>query len=181
MEQLPGLTGASFISRSISASLETVKVDLCRRVKQGLSSYHCLSSAIPSGLVFAISGLPCAAGPTPHWRLVPFDNNIGQRNVAPVAGGGGITGLKASLKGRRFWANNPYDRTALIQLQAILPEFLRERGWGIGFSSAGGAKFTLGPPASREVVLSVSARPGLHAPKRAYAGSRRHDQGKKFA
>src|SRR5262249_14943995 len=31
------------------------------------------------------TGLPCARGPTPHWRLVPFDNNIGQRNVMPVA------------------------------------------------------------------------------------------------
>jgi hypothetical protein len=31
------------------------------------------------------TGLPCATGPTPHWRLVPFDNNIGQRNVTPVA------------------------------------------------------------------------------------------------
>ncbi|MGA8499350.1 MAG: hypothetical protein WB764_27975 [Xanthobacteraceae bacterium] len=35
------------------------------------------------------TGLPCARGPTPHWRLVPFDNNIGQRNVAPVAGNAG--------------------------------------------------------------------------------------------
>jgi len=31
------------------------------------------------------TGLPCAQGPTPHWRLVPFDNNIGQRNVTLVA------------------------------------------------------------------------------------------------
>ena len=33
------------------------------------------------------TGLPCARGPTPHWRLVPFDNNIGQHNVTPVASG----------------------------------------------------------------------------------------------
>ena len=31
------------------------------------------------------AGLPCATGPTPHWRLVPFDNNLGQRNVTTVA------------------------------------------------------------------------------------------------
>jgi zinc metalloprotease ZmpB len=61
-----------------------------------------LSNADPA------SGLPCAAGPTPHWRLVPFDNNIGQRNVAPVAGGGGVTGLMASFGPRHFWVNNPY-------------------------------------------------------------------------
>ena len=30
------------------------------------------------------TGLPCAMGPTPHWRLVPFDNNIGLRNVTTV-------------------------------------------------------------------------------------------------
>jgi hypothetical protein len=29
--------------------------------------------------------IPCAIGPTPHWRLVPFDNNLGQRNVTPIA------------------------------------------------------------------------------------------------
>jgi hypothetical protein len=61
-----------------------------------------LSNADPA------SGLPCAMGPTPHWRLVPFDNNLGQRNVAPVAGGGGLTGLAASFGPRHFWANNPY-------------------------------------------------------------------------
>ena len=33
------------------------------------------------------SGLSCATGPTPHWRLVPFDNNLGQRNVVTVACG----------------------------------------------------------------------------------------------
>src|SRR5206468_10985081 len=39
----------------------------------------------------ASTGLPSAIGPTPHWLLVPFDNNMGQRNVAPVAGGGGLS------------------------------------------------------------------------------------------
>jgi zinc metalloprotease ZmpB len=29
----------------------------------------------------------------PEWRLVPNDNNIGQRNVFPVAGGDGLNGL----------------------------------------------------------------------------------------
>jgi zinc metalloprotease ZmpB len=38
---------------------------------------------------------PCATGPTPEWQLVPFDNNLGQRNVAPVAG----TGLQGEQSG----------------------------------------------------------------------------------
>jgi hypothetical protein len=41
---------------------------------------------------------PAAAGPIPHWRLVPFDNNIAQRNVAPVPGGGGASGLSAAYE-----------------------------------------------------------------------------------
>jgi hypothetical protein len=28
---------------------------------------------------------PCATGPTQEWQLVPFDNNLGQRNVTPIA------------------------------------------------------------------------------------------------
>ena len=54
-------------------------------------------------MFFTVSatGDPCnidgrVVGPIPEWRLVPHDNNIGQRNVAPVASG--IDGIKVSLK-----------------------------------------------------------------------------------
>ena len=104
------------------------------------------------------STLPCNAGPTAHWRLVPYDNNIGQRNVAPIAGGGGGGGFKASFQGRHFFVNNPFDRTVRLNIEVELPPFLREREWQLQFSNAGGASFTLGPRASREVIISV--RPG---------------------
>jgi len=104
------------------------------------------------------SGLPCAAGPTPHWRLVPFDNNIGQRNVAPVAGGGGLTGLTASFDSRRFWANNPYDFEGRVKLEVNLPDFLTQRGWGAQFVNPGGASFTLTGRGSREILLRL--KPG---------------------
>jgi hypothetical protein len=81
--------------------------------------------------------LPCAIGPTPHWHLVPFDNNIGQRNVAPVAGGGGIKGLVACFHDRSFTALNPFDRSVRIRLEAVLPDFLTRRGWSVRFLSAG--------------------------------------------
>ncbi len=103
----------------------------------------------------AASGLPCASGPTPHWRLVPFDNNIGQRNVAPVAGGGGITGLTASFGPKRFWANNPSGSAGHAVVQAILPGFLVRKGWAIEFISPGGSTFTLAPRASREVQFRL--------------------------
>jgi zinc metalloprotease ZmpB len=101
------------------------------------------------------STLPCAMGPIPHWRLVPFDNNIGQRNVAPVPGGGGPLNLALAFAKRRFWVNNPYDRPIRILLEAVLPDFLRQRGWEMKFSNPGGRSFTLGPRASREVFIDL--------------------------
>jgi hypothetical protein len=97
--------------------------------------------------------LPCATGPTPPSYLVPFDNNIAQRNVAPVAAT--VTGLVRSFKNRRFWAINPFGSTASIVLEPVLPDFLRQRQWEIRFLNPGGAKFTLGPRARRKVILSM--------------------------
>jgi len=111
-----------------------------------------LSNADPA------SGLPCAAGPTPHWRLVPFDNNIGQRNVAPVAGGGGLTGLTASFNPRRFWVNNPYGFESRVKLEVNIPDFLTKRGWGAVFINPGGSSFTLTGHGSREVLFRL--KPG---------------------
>jgi hypothetical protein len=44
-------------------------------------------------------------GPLPPARLVPFDNNTAQRNVAPIPGGGGVEALVGAFAGRRFWVN----------------------------------------------------------------------------
>jgi hypothetical protein len=102
------------------------------------------------------SALPSATGPSPHWHLVPFDNNIAQRNLAPVPGGGGVAGLAAAFKGRRFIARNPYKRPVGLKLEVAMPDFLRRRGWGLQFRNPGGAAFTLGPRASREIVLDIT-------------------------
>jgi zinc metalloprotease ZmpB len=101
------------------------------------------------------STLPCNVGPTPHWRLVPFDNNISQRNVAPVAGGGHITGLVGSFVNRHFWARNPFDTSVKVNLEVELPPFLGRKGWSLRFLNAGGASFTLGARGSREVTLEL--------------------------
>ncbi len=46
-----------------------------------------------------------------------YDNNIAQRNVAPVAG---ITlGLIASFKKRRFWAHNPFPKQVKMVLEPV--------------------------------------------------------------
>ena len=90
----------------------------------------------------------------PEWRLVPHDNNIGLRNVHPVAAA--LTG--ADVRSRRFWLRNPLDRTVQEEmLEAQLPGFVSERGWQLGFASAGGATFSMKPGAIKEIVPQLSA------------------------
>jgi hypothetical protein len=74
---------------------------------------------------------PCAAGPTPEWRLVPFANNLAQRNVALVPGAGGVRGLLSGLLNRRFIVRTPFDTQPRIEVKAELPPFLAERGWRV--------------------------------------------------
>lgn len=67
----------------------------------------------------------------PEWRLVPNDNNIAQRNVVPVPGGGGMEGLVEGLDRVRFEIGNPNPRRARMRLDARLPELLVQRGWRV--------------------------------------------------
>lgn len=66
------------------------------------------------------------------WRLVPNDNNVAQRNVTLVPGGGGLQGLMAGLHGKGFWAGNPGRTSATIAVSVALPPLLARRGWRIG-------------------------------------------------
>lgn len=91
----------------------------------------------------------------PEWRLVPNDNNVGQRNVNPVPGGGGAGGLVAGLHGFPFWVRNPNPRRAVINVSVQLPEVLRERGWRLGFGGLQRNRFRLDPREQRELVLEV--------------------------
>lgn len=94
-------------------------------------------------------------GSIPHGRFVPFDNNIGQRNVAPVPGGGGAQALFDSFRRRRFWLNNPYQRTIEASIEIQLPAFLQNLGWELEFLNPGGIRFTLGPRDNREIVFRM--------------------------
>jgi hypothetical protein len=97
-----------------------------------------------------------AAGDSiPEWRLVPNDNNIGQRNVAPVPGGG-TSGLLEEFERLSFLVKNPQSERAKIQLEAALPPLLAERNWQLVFTSAGGAAFALAPGESREVTMRLT-------------------------
>jgi hypothetical protein len=96
-------------------------------------------------------------GSIPEWRLVPHDNNIAQRNVAPVMGGGGQPGLKASFERRSFSVKNTFRNTAEIRLVPSLPKFLTKLGWRLDFSNAQGGKFRLEGGKRKEILLNMHA------------------------
>ncbi|MBC9032305.1 hypothetical protein IAG41_07870 [Sphingomonas sp. JC676] len=94
-------------------------------------------------------------GSIPEWRLVPHDNNVAQRNVSPVPGGGGAQPLKAALSRRPFALYNPLPGEARIKLTATLPDFLVRLGWEVRIVSAGGSNFGLKPGIRKEVLIDV--------------------------
>ncbi|WP_405523992.1 hypothetical protein [Streptomyces canus] len=102
---------------------------------------------------------PCSAGSTAEWRLVPFDNNLAQRNVAPVPGGGGLRGLLSGFVNRRFMVRNPLSGEARITLDAELPPFLADRDWRIRVDHTD-SRFVFGLAAGAERQVTVSLRPG---------------------
>ncbi|NOD88222.1 MULTISPECIES: hypothetical protein [unclassified Ruegeria] len=70
------------------------------------------------------------AGETiPEWRLVPNDNNVAQRNVNLVPGGGGEDGLMAGLSGISFFVGNPNPARGRFTFDITLPRILRKLGW----------------------------------------------------
>ncbi len=95
------------------------------------------------------------AGETiPEWRLVPNDNNIGQRNVNPVPAGGGEQGLMAGLNGMSFLVGNPNPRRGKMTFNVTLPSLLSRLGWRLELVGVGDG-FTLASGAKREVFIKL--------------------------
>lgn len=90
----------------------------------------------------------------PHSRFVPFDNNIGQRNVHPVF----VIDWKKILdylKKVPFHVVNPFKKAVKVELVPILPRELTSQNYWILFNNAGGNKFELGPGESKKAVFSL--------------------------
>jgi zinc metalloprotease ZmpB len=87
------------------------------------------------------------------WRLVPNDNNIGQRNVVTV--GPGSQALIKLFEESSFWVGNPHRRTAVMRLGAVLPRWLARARWQLRFATA--SRFELRPGESREVRFRLRA------------------------
>jgi zinc metalloprotease ZmpB len=93
----------------------------------------------------------------PEWRLVPHDNNIGQRNVTPVV----FTKIEQLIKvfsELRFTLKNPLRVSARMVLNPRLPKTLAGRGWKLEFTNAGGAKPKLG--AGKSIPITMKLVPG---------------------
>jgi zinc metalloprotease ZmpB len=96
-----------------------------------------------------------SAGETiPEWRLVPHDNNIGQRNVTPVP----FTNLKLwleAIEALRFTLKNPLARSARMNLHPTLPRLLIQRGWKLEFTNAPSGVLKLGPGKTKEIAMRL--------------------------
>jgi zinc metalloprotease ZmpB len=91
----------------------------------------------------------------PDWRLVPNDNNIGQRNVVHAPGGSGIRGLMKALDNVSLWIGNPNFKTAIMELRIKLPELLALNNWRISIKDLSDNKFELEPGKKKEVFLEL--------------------------
>ena len=92
------------------------------------------------------------------WRVVPHDNNVAQRNVVLVPGGGGSKGLKAALHRKGLWVRNAGRRSAKIAVAVTLPPLLARRGWRVALRGLAAKGALLKPSAQRLVTYVV--RPG---------------------
>jgi hypothetical protein len=93
-------------------------------------------------------------GTIPENRFVPFDNNVAQRNVHPVAPT--LRDLIRRLREHLIWIRNPLRKPVVCRIEVEMPRFLERLGWKLRVVSAGGGKFQLGPHERREVVLSIA-------------------------
>ena len=91
-----------------------------------------------------------------EWRLVPNDNNIGQRNVSIVPGGGGPEALIAALDGAVFFAGNSFNRPANMELRVDMPRVLASKGWRLEFANLDDNKFRLKAREKRNIRLRLS-------------------------
>jgi hypothetical protein len=90
-----------------------------------------------------------------EWRLVPNDNNVGQRNVSVVPGGGGMENLIRALDGAFFMAGNTFNRRAKMELRVNLPQVLASRGWRLELADLDGTTFQLKAGEKRRVRLKL--------------------------
>lgn len=81
-------------------------------------------------------------GSIPHWRLVPFDNNVAQRNVAPIRR---LTKVTAELERLGFEIANTTRRKVLVEIETRIPRALAKAGWRLTFDGLEAERLVLAP------------------------------------
>jgi hypothetical protein len=90
----------------------------------------------------------------PEWRLVPNDNNIGQRNVHPIL----------VIEQKEWWrvfeqlpftVKNPHSVPAVVTLLPTLPRLLVQRRWKLAFTNPGAGAMRLGPNETKSISMQL--------------------------
>jgi hypothetical protein len=69
----------------------------------------------------------------PEWRLVPNDNNIAQRNVAPISAS--LEEFVKAFEGRTFLIRNPFEEVGKLDIRIQQPQWLTKLGWQLVFKN----------------------------------------------
>ena len=91
-------------------------------------------------------------GPIQEWRLVPNDNNIGQRNVHPV----NPHLADVNWEGLPFWIRNHGKRPVQLGLSVKLPVWLEKLGWKFDIPQLTRQKLIAKPGELQKVVVSTT-------------------------
>lgn len=89
----------------------------------------------------------------PEWRLVPHDNNIGQRAMFAIEAS--TESLLAAFDGLRIAVKNPHNEPARMVIKPVLPPLLANRGWRVKLAKAVARSFPLAAQASRNVAIRL--------------------------
>jgi hypothetical protein len=94
-------------------------------------------------------------GPIGEWRLVPHDNNLGQRNVHPV------DAQLDSVNWERlpFWVRNRGKRPVQLGVDVKLPSWLTKLGWKADVPQITGQRVSL-PPGREPLKITISMTRG---------------------
>lgn len=93
-------------------------------------------------------------GTIPEHRFVPFDNNIGQRNITPVRPT--LLDILKLFGKHLIWVRNPFKKAVKVKIEVTLPKFLQKLGWKLAIKAPTGGKFELGPRAQQKVLFVLT-------------------------
>jgi hypothetical protein len=109
-------------------------------------------------------------GPIPEWRLVPHDNNIGQRNVHPVDNQLNLVDWDRLP----FWIRNHGKAPVLLGVDIKLPPWLAKLGWKFDLPQITKERVSL-KPGSEPFKVTISMTKGKPFDKTVLENERDHD------